>query len=101
MGDFKSLLDQTLSRHGIKDQVTGASVCQCWDKAAAKVLPPPVQPGTRAVSFRDGTLKIGVDGNSFAQAVKLSEVALKDYLNKISSARVERIVTVIDDSPLQ
>lgn len=101
MSDLKSLLNQTLARHGIKKQVAAASACHAWDQVAAGILPLPVVQEARAISFKGGTLKIGVPGNSFAQAIKMREIALQEEMKKKYNIIVERLVTVIDDAPLE
>jgi len=92
MDNLKKLLNDALSRHRITKQVKAATVCSTWKEVSAEVLPQPVAAGAEVISFREGTLKIGVPGPSFSQAIKYSEVELKDKLNnKLGKKLIERI----------
>lgn len=92
MDSLKKLLSESLSRHKITSQVKAATVCSTWKEVSEQVLPEPVAAGAEVISFRDGTLKISVPGPSFSQAIKYSEVELKERLNKkLGKNLIERI----------
>lgn len=78
---LKYLLPTAIKRAGIKKQVEASEVCILWESALAKIFPAALKK-TKALSFKDKTLKIAVLGSVWAQELEFKKQEIIEFINK-------------------
>ena len=99
MEDLKRLLGKKANQIG-KKQITAAGIVGSWEEVAQMVLPKKIASATRAISFRSGVLKIGVDDSGYANLIVLYQDELKKLINQtLGQSLVARIIFKIGRRP--
>jgi hypothetical protein len=98
MEDLKRLLTKKTNQIG-KRQITAAGVVTSWE-VAKDVLPDKIFQASRAISFKSGVLKVGVNDAGYANLIVLYQDDLKSAVNrKLGKDMVERIIFKIGKPP--
>jgi hypothetical protein len=89
---IKNLLDDSIRKAGISDQVEASIVCEEFNKIALEILGEQVKGKLKALYVKNQTLTIAVMSSSIGQEIKLHEAAILEKLNqKTGPNKVERL----------
>jgi len=69
VNDLSGIFRKKLNQLGIKKQVDAAMICEAFNKSVSKVFGEEGEKNVRAISFRNGALKIGVTSSIWANEV--------------------------------
>ena len=78
---LKYLLPLAIKKAGIKKQVDASEVCIMWEQALKKIFPAALSK-TKALSFKDKTLKVAVLGSVWAQELEFKKQDIIEFINK-------------------
>ncbi len=76
-GNLGDIFAKRLSQLGIKKQVDAAMICEEFDRTIMEVFGEKGQRNVRAISFRDGILKVAVTSSAWAQEINLRQIELQ------------------------
>lgn len=84
---IKYLLPLAIKKAGIKKQVEATEICGLWDRAIAKIFPAAASK-TKALSFKDKTLKVAVLGSVWAQELEYKKQDIIEFINKEQKSKL-------------
>lgn len=76
MDNLAEIFEKKLNDLGIKNQVDAAMICEAFDKAIKEVFGGRGTKNIKAISFKDGILKVGISSSSWANEVNLRRLKL-------------------------
>ncbi len=88
---IKYLLPLAVKKAGIEKQMEASEICLLWERALEKIFPAAIKK-TKALSFKDKTLKVAVLGSVWAQELEFKKQDIIEFINgKKEQAFLERI----------
>ncbi len=91
----KDILKKNLNQRGLIKAAKGGLVCSKWDAVVEKVFKNKLKDQTKAVSYKDGELKIAVVNPSVGQELQLRQAeVLKVLNNELDGVQVDWVKIV-------
>lgn len=91
MGNLGDVFEKRLVSLGLKKQVDAALVCEAFDRAVIETFGDAGPKNVKAISYKEGVLKVGVSSSSWAQEVNLRRLELKN----LPTLRINTVVKEI------
>ncbi len=89
---IKNLLQQTVNKAGISQQVDAAVVCDAFNRIIVELLGQEIAKKAKALYVKNRTLSIAVLSSAVGQEIKLHEREIMEKLaKKIGPDKVERL----------
>jgi len=87
-----SLLDKTINKAGISEQVSAAVVCDQFNRIVQEVIGDKIKSKVKAMYVKNKTLTIAVLSSVVGQEIKLHEQEILEQLSKkVGEQKVERL----------
>lgn len=77
MENLSETFKKRLEALGLKKQVDAAMICEAFDNAIFEVFGETGANNVKAISFKDGILKVAVSSSSWASEVNLKQLQIK------------------------